>query len=85
MSVYSLFFGKGPVHVVFLTTKTGQNFKGVLVARDREVLVLRAARLASVDQRTGGQTWATVQGDVVVPMDNVDFWQEGLDPSIIDQ
>lgn len=85
MSIYSLFFGKGPLHVVWVTTKTGQSIKGVVVARDRELLVLRAARLANVDQRTGGTTWASVQGDFVIPMDNVDFYQEGLDPSIIDQ
>lgn len=85
MSVYSLFFGKGPVHVVWVTTKTGQSVKGVMVDRSRDIVVLRAARLASVDQRTGGTTWAPVQGDFVIPWDNVDFWQEGLDPSIIDE
>lgn len=85
MSIWNLFFGPGPVHVVWVTTKTGQSIKGVMVARDRDIVVLRAAHLATVDQRTGGTTWPSIQGDVVIPWDNVDFYQEGLDPSIIDE
>lgn len=85
MSVYSLFFGRGPVHVVWVTTKTGQSIKGVMVDRSKDVIVLRAARLASVQQATGATTWQAVQADFVIPWDNVDFWQEGLDPSILDE
>jgi hypothetical protein len=77
-------FGPGPAHVVWVTTKTGNSIKGVLVDRNRELMVLRAAALGSEDGATKQQMWTRLTGDLVIPMDNIDFWQEGLDPSALD-
>lgn len=76
--------GPRPVHVVWVTTKTGNSIKGVLVDRTRELMTLRAAAIGSEDNATKTQTWVRLSGDIVIPMDNVDYWQEGLDPSMLD-
>jgi hypothetical protein len=68
---------------VIVSTKTGSSIKGALVDRKRDALVLRAASVAAVDAN-GNVEWHALDGDVVIAMENVDFWQEGLDASLLD-
>jgi hypothetical protein len=75
---------KGALHVVWVTTKTGNSMKGILVDRTRELMVLRAASMGSEVGATKQEKWTRLTGDVVIPMDNVDFWQEGFNPSILE-
>jgi hypothetical protein len=70
------------LRVVAVSTKTGQTIRGMLVDEKRDGLVLRAAALANLDQNQVVK-WDPLDGDVVVPMDNVDFWQDALDPKFL--
>lgn len=84
MSIWRAFTGiANPVRVVWVTTKTGATLKGLMVERTRDVMVLRAAAVGTVDNMQG-EVWTKMQGDVVVPMDNVDYWQEGLQPESLE-
>ena len=55
---------------VIVTTRTGRTFRGVLWRRERGLLVLRNAEL----MRQGGEP-TPVDGEVVIPAENVDFIQ----------
>lgn len=68
---------------VIITTKTGQSIKGALVRHQRDALFLRFASVANVNPQ-GQITWMGLDGDTVVPMDNIDFWQDALDASLLD-
>lgn len=72
---------KGPLRSVVVTTRSGHTLKGVLVDERRSSLVLRAAALADVQPQ--GVSFTPLDGDVVIPMDNVDFWQE-VEPDALD-
>lgn len=66
---------------VIVALKTGNSIKGVLAEQARDALVLRAASQATVGQNSV-ISWQPLAGDVVIPLDNVDYWQAGLDPAI---
>ena len=70
------------LRVVAVSTKTGNTIRGALVDEMRNALVLRSASLANPDQN-GNIRWDNLDGDVVIPMENVDFWQDWLEPTIL--
>jgi hypothetical protein len=73
----------GPLVAVIVSLKTGQSLKGVLLDRRADAIILRATSVAAVDANTNVE-WHSLDGDVVIPMENIDFWQEGLDAAILD-
>lgn len=72
-----------PLQAVIVSAKTGQSIKGVLLDTRPDALVLRAAAVATVEQN-GSVAWNALDGDVVIPMENIDFYQSGLDAAILD-
>lgn len=78
MSLFQLFTGiTNPMRVVWVTTKTGNTIRGLLVEQRRDFLTLRSASLGTLDAQRG-EVWTKMQGDVVIAMDNVDYWQDAL-------
>lgn len=65
--------------VVLVTTKSGQSLKGVLREARSDALVLGLGSVASVAEGATKVEWLALDGDVVIPIDNVDFYQLGLD------
>jgi len=73
-----------PLPVVALRTITGTTIAGRLRSYDGLVVVLAGAIQLGEPERPGGPTVATpMDGDTVVPWANVDWWQQGLDPTIL--
>jgi hypothetical protein len=77
-----LFGASRPLRAVAVTTATGSTIIGALVDARRDALVLRAARALGVDQN-GNPKSEQLDGDVVIPMANVDYWQDALDPAVL--
>lgn len=77
-----------PLRVVWVTTKDDRTIRGVMVERNREYVILRAAQVGNEFRQNEGAPrrveWTKMQGDVVIPVENVAYWQEGLDPSILE-
>ena len=74
---------RGPLPVVVVHTKTEQTIKGVLREVDPEgTMVLTSAALLDTDQNAN-PVWRPMDGDVVVPGSNVDFYQRGLDAELL--
>jgi hypothetical protein len=73
-----------PLRAVVVALKTGGALKGLLTARDGTALVLRSGTLGNID-RNGKIAWQPLAGDVIIPMENVDYYQQGagIDPSLI--
>lgn len=69
------------LRTVIVTLRTGTTIRGVLRTERRDALVLHAASQVQMDQ--GRITWAPIGGDVVVPMENIDYWQEGIEPAVV--
>lgn len=67
---------------VVVSLLTGRTIKGAMVEKGKNGIVLRAA---SVEDRDAAQhvTWAALDGDVVIPWDQVEFYQTGLDAAIL--
>lgn len=72
-----------PLRAVVVTTKDGITIRGAMVHADRAMVLLRSAAVGSDDPQTGLK-WQKMQGDIVIPLDNVSYWQEGLDASLLD-
>lgn len=72
-----------PLQTVIVSTKTGRSIRGALLERTRDALILRAASVATQDAQ-GRVEWHPLDGDSVVPMDNVDFYQDALDATLLD-
>lgn len=73
----------GPIHAVIVTTKTDQTIRGLLVDKTRQYLTLRPASIAGQDPNNpGSMVWTRLDGDIVIPMENVDFWQEGVEAQL---
>jgi hypothetical protein len=83
VTLFEMLRRPGPLNVVLVQTKTGGSIKGVLVERNRVALVLRAAAIASVGINDS-QIWSKAIGDLVIPMVNVDYWQEALPVTVLD-
>ena len=62
---------------MLVSTKTGSSIKGLLRDQAPNGLVLTNASVAAVDPN-GTVQWHSLDGDVVVPMQNVDYWQTNL-------
>jgi hypothetical protein len=73
----------GPVRTVMVHTKDENSFKGALVDQRRDGFVLRACQYAQVDQNNSVR-WTPIDGDVVIPKENISWWQEGLDVALLD-
>lgn len=72
-----------PVHTIIVSTKTDQSIRGMLVDRNKQYLTLRPASIASTDEKNPGNViWTSLDGDVVIPWDNIDFWQEGVEAQL---
>lgn len=71
----------GPLHTIIVHTKTEQSIRGMLATKNNSFLTLRPASIAITDQN-GAVTWSNIDGDVVIPMENVDFWQEGVEAKL---
>lgn len=69
------------LHTIIVHTKTDRTIRGLLVEKSRDKLVLRPASIA-VEEQNGTTTWAKIDGDVVILLDNVDFWQEGVEAQL---
>lgn len=83
MSLFSQFGRTGPLNVVLVQTKTGGSIKGVLIHRDRTGLILRAASILSPGPN-GQEIWSKAIGDVVIPVENTDFFQQALPVTVLD-
>ena len=73
-----------PSEIVWVSLKSGDSIKGVLVERTREHLMLRAAKLGSIQPVTDAQVWTAMTGDVVVPLANIEYWQTGLPATVLE-
>lgn len=73
---------RGPLMVVLVNLRSGTTLRGALVDERRNALVLRGAAVANVgdDRRI---SWTGLDGDVVIPMENVDYYQASLDASLL--
>ena len=69
------------LHTIIVHTKTDRTLRGLLVEKTKDKLVLRPASLA-IEEQNGATTWTKIDGDVVVMLDNVDFWQEGVEAQL---
>jgi hypothetical protein len=69
--------GLDPAEAAIVSTKSGQTLKGVAVVISAEGMVLTAARLGGIG-KNGEVTWSPMAGEVVVPADNIDYWQRGI-------
>lgn len=67
---------------VVVSLLSGRSIKGALVERGDRVIVLRAAMVSDEDAAKH-VTWERMDGDVVIPWDQVEFWQEGLDAALL--
>jgi hypothetical protein len=74
-------FSPASLHTVIVHTKTDRTIRGLLVEKSRDKLVLRPASIA-VEEANGTTSWTKIDGDVVIPLDNVDFWQEGVEAQL---
>lgn len=72
-----------PLRTVMIHTKDENTFKGALVDQRRDGFILRAAAYVQLDQNKAIR-WVSLDGDVVIPVENVSFWQEGLDAELLD-
>jgi hypothetical protein len=71
-----------PAPAVAISLKTGSTILGALIHQEPDYLVVRAGTLIGVD-RNQAETREPLDGDTVVPLDNIDFWQTGIDPKIV--
>lgn len=77
MRVFGITAGIDPVHPVIVNTIDGNSFRGVMVDRNRSLVILRAVSIYA-EVQNGAHEWKTVQGDVAIPWANISWWQEGL-------
>lgn len=73
----------GHVNVVVVTTQTGGTIKGVLVDRRRDGLILRAASTLGTGPNNEA-IWTKAIGEIVIPMANVDYFQQLLPLEVLD-
>ena len=69
---------------VVVTLKDGPDIMGVLRDLSATVMVLAGARIEGVDSNNRPQ-WQAAPGEVVIPMENVAYYQRGLPTAILDQ
>lgn len=75
-----------PLPVVAVKTRGDVMLTGRLRSRDAQVMVLADAQKLDPPATPGGPAVAIpMDGDVLVPWDNVDYWQEGLPAELLDR
>lgn len=72
-----------PVLAVSVTLKTDRTIRGAMVRKTETMMILKSAALASFDTQSRKTTWQDLGGEIVLAMDNVDFYQI-VDPSILE-
>lgn len=73
----------GPSRAVIVTTKTDQTIRGLLADLNKAYMTIRPASIAGQDPNNPGRmVWTRLDGDVVIPMENIDFWQEGVEAQL---
>jgi hypothetical protein len=77
----SYWLNHASLHTIIVHTKTDRTLRGLLVEKSRDKLVLRPASLA-VEEQNGTTSWTKIDGDVVIMLDNVDFWKEGVEAQL---
>lgn len=75
--------GPAPVTAGMVTLKTGTTIRGAIVEHSTSGLRLRNAAMGQVNPQSRRIEWQPLSADTLVTFDNIDFWQEGFDPSIL--
>jgi hypothetical protein len=71
-----------PLQAVLVNMRTGTAIRGALAARRPNALVLRSAAVA--EEHEGGRvSWTKLDGEIVIPIENVDYYQSALDASLL--
>jgi len=73
---------KQSLKTAIVHTKTDNTIRGLISEVTKDYIVLRPASIAGTDLATGNITWTKLDGDIVIPLSNVDFYQEGVEASI---
>jgi hypothetical protein len=71
-----------PLRTVYVQTLQGNTIRGALLHRRADAFVLRGAWLADQDPN-GNEKWSSLDGDVVIPVRQIEFYQEGIDPTAL--
>jgi small nuclear ribonucleoprotein (snRNP)-like protein len=72
----------GPLEIVQVTTKNGTVIRGVLREQGANGMILTSAQIQSQDQN-GRVMFIKMDGDVVIPTDNVDYYQAALPAALL--
>lgn len=64
--------------------KTDQVIKGAVARVGEDAIILKHASLATQGP-SGSVTWTGMDGEIVITLDNVDFWQDGLNAALLDR
>ncbi len=75
-------FDPEPVETVAVSLVTGSTVIGALILQTEDVLILKAAILVGVD-RNQNEAREPLDGETVIPREKVEFWQTGLDPTVL--
>jgi hypothetical protein len=73
---------KGPLSWIVVSLTTGGEIRGVLRERATDAIVLGAPAVAG--EQNGRITWQPLVGEVVIPMERIEYWQRGLPPVMTD-
>lgn len=74
---------KGPLPWVVVSLTTGGDIRGVLREEFDDALVLAGAAVAG--EQNGQTVWKNLVGEVVIPMERVEYWQQGLPPEVTNE
>lgn len=66
---------------VMVHLKDETTLKGALVEQTPQGLILRAAQM--IENMDNQMRWVRLDGEIVVPLDNISFWQTGLDAELL--
>jgi hypothetical protein len=72
-----------PLAVVIVTLKTDTTIRGVLREVGENGFILAAAQIAGEVPNTNNVAWRSLPGEVVIPLNNVDYWQRSLPPELL--
>jgi hypothetical protein len=79
---WSLFAAVTASPTVVVSLLSGRSIKGAMVESGKHGIVLRAAQVEDTDA-AHNTTWTRMDGDVFVPIAQIEFYQTGLDASIL--
>ena len=73
----------GPIRAVIVHTKNDETIRGLLADLTKDFMVIRPASIAGPDPlNPGNVVWTKADGEIVIPRDNVSFWQEGIEAQL---